>query len=550
MKYRQAILSFGLVLIFLAFVTMPVVAVEKYEQVGVTQEKPRSAVYNFSNPTPLIFGAATTASTITVSGVVGNVIDVNIILHDFQITDPGLEETDVLLVPPAGAAADVILLSFACDTTIGPVTLTLDMSAAGPAPDGDSGVACTNGSSYTPGDHSGLVGGYILGAPSPAPPYSTDLGVLNGTNPNGVWTLYGAEYAGDDPGQLTWEIVITDDYNPVTLSASAICNVNNLAVTVNAGDTPVNITGTGPGLPLNGVGVGTHPLTGPGTWTGVTVTETAGDAQSVVLGDFTCSTIPADVSAVCVANNLVLTITGGDVPFNITGTGPGLPLNGVGVGTHPLTGPGTWTGVTATETTGDTQTTNLGNFTCSTTAAVVTAQCVGDNLSIVISSGDAPFNITGTGPGLPLNGVAAGTYTLTGPGAWTGLTVVETTGDTQTTLLGDVTCQVVVVVVPGIPVPNLGLVKIDTGQAQPVYESPNGGVIRISGAEVWLPHDADGNGFDTYIVTEIHLVDGEIWLGLFIGGVRWGYVPLAHVTQLTPLPLVEADTTDNNSGRN
>lgn len=68
-------------------------------------------------------------------------------------------------------------------------------------------------------------------------------------------------------------------------------------------------------------------------------------------------------SAVCVGNNLQVTIGAGDANFDITGTGAGLPVTNVGFGTHTLTGPSTWT-VSVTELSGDTQTLNLGTFTC------------------------------------------------------------------------------------------------------------------------------------------------------------------------------------------
>jgi len=69
-------------------------------------------------------------------------------------------------------------------------------------------------------------------------------------------------------------------------------------------------------------------------------------------------------SAVCVGNNLQVTIGAGDANFNVTGTGGGgLPLTNVGLGAYTLTGPSTWT-VTVTELSGDTETLNLGTFTC------------------------------------------------------------------------------------------------------------------------------------------------------------------------------------------
>ncbi len=87
-------------------------------------------------------------------------------------------------------------------------------------------------------------------------------------------------------------------------------------------------------------------------------------------------------------------------------------------------------------------------------------------------------------------------------------------------------------------VPNLGLIKLDTGQAQPAYDAPAGGVMRGSnGAEVWLPADADHSGYDTYVVTDAVEVDGEIWVAVWVGGEAYGWLPLAGVTPLTQLAI-------------
>jgi hypothetical protein len=178
---------------------------------------------------------------------------------------------------------------------------------------------------------------------------------------------------------------------------------------------------------------------------------------------------------------------------------------------------------------------------------VATGTCNADNLQVSITTGDAPFDITGTGPGLPLSGVAAGTQTLTGPGSWTGVTVTETAGDAQSAVLGDFTCPSAVAAPPGIPVPNLGLVLIGFSQAQAAYQEPGGDPI----AGVVLPEDADGNGFDTYVVTDVVVYNGEIWLGLFLGSANWGYVPLSKVLPLTDLPLPDpADSSSGGNGRN
>ena len=92
--------------------------------------------------------------------------------------------------------------------------------------------------------------------------------------------------------------------------------------------------------------------------------------------------------------------------------------------------------------------------------------------------------------------------------------IMTVTGDTVTTA------------VTVLNVPNTGEIMITTANGQPAYDSPAGSVIRHNGgAELWLPHDYDGNGFDTYIITETVVIDGRTWYGIFLGNESWAYVP-------------------------
>jgi hypothetical protein len=89
-------------------------------------------------------------------------------------------------------------------------------------------------------------------------------------------------------------------------------------------------------------------------------------------------------------------------------------------------------------------------------------------------------------------------------------------------------------------VPQIGTVMITTSQAQPVYQSPAGQVIRDGAAnEVWLPNDANNDGFDTYVVTGVQSVNGEIWVSIYLGSQIWGWVPLDAVTPLSFIPGTE-----------
>lgn len=84
-----------------------------------------------------------------------------------------------------------------------------------------------------------------------------------------------------------------------------------------------------------------------------------------------------------------------------------------------------------------------------------------------------------------------------------------------------------------LQVPNVGEILISLAQTQPAYVSAGGEPIYLpNGAPLLLPHDYDGNGFDTYVVTETKSVDGTLWLGIFIGNEIWVWVPSTHVTIL------------------
>ena len=87
-------------------------------------------------------------------------------------------------------------------------------------------------------------------------------------------------------------------------------------------------------------------------------------------------------------------------------------------------------------------------------------------------------------------------------------------------------------VISQLPAPQVGMISISASQAQPVYESAGGGVVRdTDGNELWLPQDYDGNGYDTHLVMSSTEIDGQIWYQLWIGntsGMVW--VPADKVT--------------------
>ncbi|MCA1683849.1 MAG: hypothetical protein LC708_01780, partial [Actinobacteria bacterium] len=147
--------------------------------------------------------AAPYPSAITVSGLTGTIIDVNITILDFTtFPDVGgfhwAEDTDLMVSSPAGTG--VMLMSDAGgnnDESSGAVNaadITFDQQAGAQLP-ADSAI--TSGT-FRPVDDDNDVAEQIpnnvdtFEAPAPAPG-GADLNVFNGQNPNGTWNLWSVE---------------------------------------------------------------------------------------------------------------------------------------------------------------------------------------------------------------------------------------------------------------------------------------------------------------------------------------------------------------------
>ncbi len=91
-------------------------------------------------------------------------------------------------------------------TSISNVTLTFDPAAASFLTDSQ---LITSGS-YKPTD---FLSGDLFNSPAPAGPYGADFSVFNGTNPNGIWSLYVVDDASGDGGSITggWSLAIGTD---------------------------------------------------------------------------------------------------------------------------------------------------------------------------------------------------------------------------------------------------------------------------------------------------------------------------------------------------
>ena len=132
-------------------------------------------------------------STITIAGASGTISRATVSLTKFSHTFP--DDVDVLLVGPGGQK--VILVSDAGGSqSVTNLFLTFDDSAATAAPDGPTLTSGTfKPTDYEPGD--------AFPAPAPGGPYGTSLGIFNGTDPNGAWSLYVVDDTTGDVGVIS-----------------------------------------------------------------------------------------------------------------------------------------------------------------------------------------------------------------------------------------------------------------------------------------------------------------------------------------------------------
>lgn len=182
----------------------------------------------FSNPAPITIpsqGIATPyPSSITVSGLVGTTMDVNVTLNNLGHTFPS--DVAIALVPPGGTS--VLLMDAAGTASTSGANLTFDDSApsflpaSGPLTSG-SFKPTANASSLPsfgapgPGTSYCNPGPSMRGTPCTAPGGGDALaGALNGFDPNGTWSLYVMDRFSGDAGQITggWTLSIAAGGGP------------------------------------------------------------------------------------------------------------------------------------------------------------------------------------------------------------------------------------------------------------------------------------------------------------------------------------------------
>jgi subtilisin-like proprotein convertase family protein len=152
-------------------------------------------------------------STITLSGLGAWTSDVNVQLFGLAHSWP--DDIDMLLVGPQGQRL-VLLSDAGGDPIINNVNLTFDDSATQTLPDESKLFSET----YRPTNYESTDS---FPFPAPAPSGATNLATFNGSNPNGVWSLYIVDDEAYEDGILTggWCLNVTASDTPPVSTPTA-----------------------------------------------------------------------------------------------------------------------------------------------------------------------------------------------------------------------------------------------------------------------------------------------------------------------------------------
>jgi subtilisin-like proprotein convertase family protein len=197
---------------------------------------------SFSNPYP---------ARINVSGLGGTISKVTLSLNG--LTAPTPDDVDFLLVGPGGQTF-IFMSDAGGANALSGVNITLDDAAATALPDS---TAISSGT-WRPASYAG--GADAFPAPAPAGPYnraategaSTFASVFNGISPNGTWSLYAVEDAGDALNTTLsgWSLTFT-------LAAAATTTTVTSSANPSVFGQPVTLTATvataGAGTPTGNV---------------------------------------------------------------------------------------------------------------------------------------------------------------------------------------------------------------------------------------------------------------------------------------------------------
>ncbi len=168
-------------------------------------------------------------ANINVTGLSGNISKVAVALNGLSHTYPA--DIDILLVGPGDRKA-MLMSDAGGGADINGFDITFDSTAASALPlNGAISAGLYKPTNYDSGPTDNFP------APGPADPYPADLTVFNGISPNGNWSVYFLDDAGNDAGQILNGITLTitlaasgDTTRPTIVSKSPVDGATNIGV--------------------------------------------------------------------------------------------------------------------------------------------------------------------------------------------------------------------------------------------------------------------------------------------------------------------------------
>lgn len=284
-------------------------------------------------------GAATPyPSTINVSGVSGQLLNIAVKLNGFSHTFPN--DVDILLVGPTGVAYTV-LSDVGGSAALSNLTFTLQDSA--------TPITTTSGS-LTDGTFRPTNSGATDTFPAPAPgtfqlPPSAGVASLLGTygalNANGTWSLYVVDDLGGDTGAISggWTLTFTTLNYPTTCSACPTCTVTapaNITVPTTADTCAAVVNYPAPTTSGTCGAVTCTPASGSTFPKGVTTVNCI-SANGGGFASFTVTVNDTQLPGITPPANITTNVAAGTCAATVTFAAPVVSDNCPGVGTPVCT---------------------------------------------------------------------------------------------------------------------------------------------------------------------------------------------------------------------